>query len=124
MKNKGKRKFNKGKIAVAVTTICLCLFIITCTISFFKYPEQYMTTWKYQLEKDLRNGDEKAIEYYNSRYVANGKYLFGDRYILEKPNDEYLNLATVVDVEISENGLMLITDGGDGYYLEGDYLNS
>ncbi len=123
MKNKGKRKFNKGKIAVVVTTICLCLFIITCTISFFKYPEQYMTTWKYQLEKDLRNGDEKAIEYYNSRYVANGKYLFGDRYILEKPNDEYLNLATVVDVEISENGVILITNDGNGYCLEGNYLN-
>ena len=82
MKNKGKRKINKGKVAVAIITICTCLFVINCTVSFFKYPEQYMTTWKYQLEKDLRNGDERAIEYYNNRYVANGKYLFGDKYIL------------------------------------------
>lgn len=123
MKNKGKGKYDKGKIAVAITTMCLCLFIANFTVSFFKYPEQYMTTWKYQLEKDLRNGDEKAIEYYNSRYVSNGKYLFGDKYI-EGNEDCVLNLSTVVDVEISESGLMLITDGGDGYYLEGDYLNS
>lgn len=96
MKNKGKGKYDKRKIAVAITTMCLCLFVANFTVSFFKYPEQYMTTWKYQLEKDLRNGDEKAIEYYNSRYVSNGKYLFGDKYI-EGNEDCVLNLSTVND---------------------------
>ena len=44
--------------------------------NFAKYPEQYLTTWKYQLENEVKNGDTRAIEYYTSNYLQNDKKLF------------------------------------------------
>lgn len=36
-----------------------------------------------------------------------------------KTNTEHhLNMKTVVDFEVTENGLMLYTNDGNGYYLE------
>ena len=52
------------------------------------------------------------------RSVANGKYLFGGKYIVEERKDEYLNMATVVGYEMSDEGVMLITDDGNGYFIE------
>ena len=44
--------------------------------NFIKYPEQYLSTWKYQLENDVKNGDTEAIEYYTTNYLDNDKKLF------------------------------------------------
>ena len=46
------------------------------TIDFIRYPECYISTWKYQLQCDLEAGEEIAIEYYNNTYIANGRELF------------------------------------------------
>ena len=64
-------KFIKTIAILAVTILAL-----TYTIDFLRFPECYLTTWKYQLRLDLERGNEKAIEYYNERYIANGKVLF------------------------------------------------
>lgn len=116
MKNKGKFRIGKSEIIIALITMCLCVGTASATVSFFKYPEQYMTTWKYQLKNDLAKGNQEALEYYNDRYVANGKLLFGDKYIVE---DEYLNLSTVVGYETSNEGVLLLTNDGNGYFIEG-----
>ena len=115
MKNRGKFKKGKGEIIIALIAISLCVGAINTTVSFFKYPEQYMTTWKYQLKCDLAKGNEEALEYYNDRYVANGKLLFGDKYIVE---DEYLNLSTVIGYETSDKGVFLLTNDGSKYLIE------
>lgn len=64
-------KLIKSAFIGLILGICLWL-IIDC----FRYPECYLTTWKYQLKNDLARGDKVAIEYYESRYIANGRTLF------------------------------------------------
>lgn len=95
------------------------IFVVLATtntfVSFAKYPEQYLPTWKYQLKNDLAKGNQEAIQYYNDTYVANGKQLFGDEYIAKS---EYLDLATVVGYEVSDDGVLLITNDGNGYFIE------
>ena len=107
-------KINKGKVVFSLAVIFMVVFMTIVAVDFIKYPEEYLSTWKYQLENDLIEGNEFAIEYYNNNYVANGKYLFGDRYI----SGEYLDLATVVGYDTTENGILLHTTDGNGYYIE------
>lgn len=121
---KNSFKINKGKLAVAIIIICLIVFTTYILVDFVKYPEQYITTWKKALNDDLANGNEKAIEYYNDTYVSNGKYLFGNKYIVDNANEsDFLDMRTVANVEINEGGIILTTNNGNGYYLEGNYLN-
>ena len=79
MKAKTKIRINKGKLMSRVIMLCALLLAANMCISFAKYPEQYITTWKYQLKNDIAKGKADAIEYYNDTYVANGKYLFGEK---------------------------------------------
>ena len=115
MKAKSKIKVNKGKLLLKLSMACALLFVASICIGFVKYPEQYISTWKYQLENDLANGNKEVLEYYNERYVANGKQLFGDKYIVD---DEYLNMSTVIGYETSDDGVMLLTNDGNGYFIE------
>ena len=115
MKAKRKLRVNKGKLISRLAMLLMILLMANMTVSFAKYPEQYVTTWKYQLENDLAKGKQDAIEYYNDTYIANGKQLFGDKYIVE---DEYLNLATVIGYETSDDGVLLLTNDGNGYFIE------
>ena len=80
MKTKGKLKIriNKGKLLSRLVMLFALLIVINVCVGCTKYPEQYFTTWKYQLKNDLANGNVDAINYYNSNYVAKGKYLFGE----------------------------------------------
>lgn len=114
MKNKQKYKINKGRLALFIIALFLIAIVISGIISFVKYPEQYLPTWKREMAEELFNGNQEMLEYYNRNYVANGKYLFGDKYIIE---EDYLNLATVVDFDTTESGLMLYTNDGNGYYI-------
>lgn len=82
MKAKRKYRINKEKIIITAVSICLVLLAFCAYVNFLKYPEQYMTTWKYQLENDLSKGNQEALDYYNNRYVDNNKLLFGDKYIV------------------------------------------
>ena len=88
VKGKGKSRVTKGnrkgKLISRIAVMCTLLFVVSMGVSFAKYPEEYLPTWKYQLENDLVKGNQEAIEYYNDNYIANGKQLFGDKYIVEK----------------------------------------
>ena len=115
MKTNGKFRIRKSEIITALVVVCLCVSTVSATASFFKYPEKYMTTWKYQLENDLAKGKQEAIQYYNDNYIANGKQLFGDKYIVDS---EYLDMTTVIGYETSDEGVLLITNDGNGYFIE------
>ena len=87
-KEKGKsemkrriRIVNKRKFISRIAMLFAIILALNVMVSFAKYPEQYSTTWKYQLENDLAEGNQEALEYYNRVYVSNGKNLFGDKYI-------------------------------------------
>lgn len=108
-------RIDKGKFIGRLASLCVILFALNICCNFIRYPEECLTSWKYQLENDLAKGNQEAIQYYNKTYIANGKQLFGDKYIVK---DEYLNMATVVGYETSDNGVMLITIDGEGYFIE------
>lgn len=114
-KGKGKLRVNKGKFISRIAMLFVILLMASMSMSFAKYPEQYLTTWKYQLENDLAEGKQEAIEYYNDTYIANGKQLFGDKYIAKA---DYLDMNTVVGYEVSDGGVLLITYDGNGYFIE------
>jgi hypothetical protein len=81
MKAKSRIRINKGKLVVRVSILILALLMVNVSVSFVKYPEQYLITWRNQLEDDLAKGSQKMLDYYNKTYIANGKRLFGDKYI-------------------------------------------
>lgn len=60
-------------VAVLVFAGIGCLMV-----DMVRFPECYITTWKYQLKNDINRGDEVAIEYYNRVYVENDRILFED----------------------------------------------
>lgn len=64
------------KLARNLLLTAILLFALGVFVDFVKYPECYVTTWKYQLQNDIKSGDETAINYYNNTYVANGRTLF------------------------------------------------
>ena len=56
------------RVLAAVALIVLVVLII----SIVRYPEKYSTTWRYQLEQDVKRGDTEAAEYYQRNYLNNG----------------------------------------------------
>lgn len=71
-----RRKIKIERLIIAVIILMLICFICGLVIDFIKYPEQYLPTWKYQLENDVKNGNTRAIEYYTTNYIENDKKLF------------------------------------------------
>ena len=110
-KGKGKLRINKRELISGLVIVMAMLLVTNMLINLAKYPEQYITTWRYQLERDLENGNQIAIEYYNNNYVAKGKQLFGDKF-------DYLNMSKVIGYETSDNGVLLQTNDGNGYFIE------
>ena len=69
-----KRRFTKFLIrAGAIIVVILLLSIV---IDFIRFPECYLSTMKYQLQNDIKRGNEQAIEYYENTYIKNGRILF------------------------------------------------
>ena len=54
---------------IIIANLILCIDLI-------RFPECYLTTWKYQLKNDIAAGDQEMIEYYNRVYVSNNRILF------------------------------------------------
>ena len=71
----GKSIKIKEVVILAVITAIIGAMIYYA-VDFIRFPEKYSTTWKYQLEQDIKNGDEEAIKYYNETYTKQGKVLF------------------------------------------------
>jgi hypothetical protein len=70
-----KKKFVKSTTTL-IAIIILNVTMLLTLISFCKYPEKYITTWKYQLQQDIARGDKEAIDYYETVYLQNGQTLF------------------------------------------------
>ena len=71
-----KRKLNK--FIMFILSIIMIGSILLLTIDFFRFPECYLTTWRYQLKNDILSGNQEMIDYYNNTYVANGRILFDE----------------------------------------------
>ena len=71
-----KRKLNK--FIMFILSIIMLGSILLLTIDFFRFPECYLTTWRYQLKNDILSGNQEMIDYYNNTYVANGRILFDE----------------------------------------------
>ena len=74
--NRRKMKVNFKRLGAVVLALAIATAAILLLTSFVKHPEQYISTWRYQLQCDIENGDETAIEYYETTYLANGINLF------------------------------------------------
>ena len=61
--------FRLGVIAITV-------LFLSVVVDFVRFPECYLTTWRYQLQNAIADGNAQAIEYYENTYLANGKILF------------------------------------------------
>ena len=71
-----RRKIRYDRVIATIGIGILSAGFLGLFFDFAKYPEQYLTTWEYQLENDLKNGDAEAIEYYTTNYLENDKKLF------------------------------------------------
>lgn len=116
--NKRTRKSHKINLNRLFTSLLIITVFVSCIafyIDFFRMPEKYCTTWKYQLKNDIQSGDAKAIDYYNNNYIAKGVYLYGEE---AEPESDFLDLATVTGYEATEQGVLLHTEDGSGYFIE------
>lgn len=59
-----------------ILTALILIALIVLSIDFYRFPEKYITTWKYQLEYKIKQGDQEAINYYKRVYIQNNENLF------------------------------------------------
>lgn len=67
---------DKSRFTISIIVAFLLGVFVGLIIDTIKYPECYVTTWKYQLKCDIAAGNEKAIEYYENTYLKNNRVLF------------------------------------------------
>lgn len=72
------RKINLNRLFTSLLILTLIITFTACITDFMRFPDKYITTWKYQLENDIQSGDMEAITYYNRVYKSNGINLFED----------------------------------------------
>ena len=72
------RKINLNRLFTSLLMLTLIISFTACITDFMRFPDKYITTWKYQLKNEIASGDQKAIEYYSRVYKSNGINLFDD----------------------------------------------
>ena len=105
--NKRTHKRTKINLNRLFTSLLILTLIITCIglyVDLCRFPEKYLTTWKYQLKNEIASGDQKAIDYYNKHYTSKGVYLYGEE---SEPESDFINLATVTDFEATKHGYFI-----------------
>lgn len=108
-------KINLKRLFASLLVLTLIITLSACMVDFVRFPDKYLTTWKYQLKNEIASGDQKAIDYYNKYYISKGVYLYGED---AETESDFLNLATVTDFEATEHGILLHTEDGNGYFIE------
>lgn len=108
------RKINLNRLFASLLVLTLIIACMGLYVDFCRFPNKYITTWKYQLKNEIASGDQKAIDYYNKHYVSKGVYLYGEE---AEPESDLINLATVTDFEATEHGVLLHTEDGNGYFI-------
>ena len=109
------RKINLNRLFCSLLVLTLIITFTACITDFMRFPDKYITTWKYQLKNEIASGDQKAIDYYNKHYTSKGVYLYGEE---SEPESDFINLATVTSYEATEQGVLLHTEDGNGYFIE------
>lgn len=62
-----------------VSVLILIIFFFSLAGILFHiamFPERYISTWKYQLENEVKAGEPEALEYYQTVYLSRGIELF------------------------------------------------
>lgn len=61
----------------------VCIVSLTMlAVDFCRFAECYLPTWKYSLQNDIKNNNQEAIDFYENRYVRNGRDLFEDDFAI------------------------------------------
>lgn len=74
-----KAIIKKRKREKFISFLLITILFISCiaiAIDFVRFPECYLSTWRYQLKNDILSGNQEMIDYYNDTYVSNGRILF------------------------------------------------
>ena len=75
-RNMKRYRLNKKKFARFLVGIITVGVLTGLAVDVIRFPEWYISTWKYQLQLDIEAGNQNAIEYYENTYIANGRELF------------------------------------------------
>lgn len=110
--NHKRLKINLHRFFSAVVSLALVVICVGVAADLCRYPEKYLTTWKYQLFNEIQAGKKESIDYYNRNYTSKGVCLYGE------DEAELLNLATVTGYEVTAEGVLLHTADGNGYFIE------
>lgn len=73
-----QRQRKRENFIEKLIVICFVLVFLTLYIDFLRFPECYLTTWKYQLKNEILAGDQEAITYYQTHYTKYNRSLFDD----------------------------------------------
>lgn len=73
IKKRKREKFIASLLFVVVFIACMSI-----AIDFIRFPECYLSTWRYQMKNEILSGNQEMIDYYNNTYVANGRILFDE----------------------------------------------
>ena len=65
-----RTKINLNRLFCSLLILTLLITLSACIIDFMRFPDKYITTWKYQLKNEIASGDQKAIDYYNKHYTT------------------------------------------------------
>lgn len=80
MKSYKQKIKHRKKTQKKILKLLLCVFVLAVfsniMIDFMRFPECYISTWKYQLKNDLTAGNQKAIKYYQENYINRGRILY------------------------------------------------
>ena len=68
------------KIFKSILAIIGILILCLIFIDVVKFPEWYISTWRYQLKNDIKSGDLQAVMLYKNVYVDNNRDLFNDNF--------------------------------------------
>ncbi len=70
-----KKSLKRLLLKALVITLAV-IPLISVGVEFCRFPEKYLTTYRYQLHNEIKSGNQEAIDYYNRVYIANGINLF------------------------------------------------
>lgn len=103
-----KRKINWFKFIRFIFISVVFILFTSLLIDIIKYPDCYISTWKYQLRNEILNGAADSIEYYEETYVENNRDLFNDNFEIR---NIYIKTNEVEIIEEETNKPQLMSLG-------------
>lgn len=66
----------KARILLIFILVAIIAYPAFLCVDILRFPEMYSPRLRYNLKCDLKAGNELAIEYYQTKYIANNIQLF------------------------------------------------